>query len=126
MAGPYHEQFLDHYRRPRNRGELDAPDISGRVDNPLCGDAVRLDIRIDEGDRVGEVRFSGDGCVVCLASASILSEELGGKTVPELKAMDDEALLGLLGVSLGPVRAKCALLPLRALQEGLAEWERSG
>jgi nitrogen fixation NifU-like protein len=126
MGGLYQERFLDHYRNPRNRGELDSPDISSRVDNPLCGDTVRLDVRLDEKQRVSEVKFSGEGCVVCIASASILTEELGGKTVDGLKELDETALLDLLGVALGSVRAKCALLPLRALQQGLAEWERSG
>ena len=118
----YHQRFLDHYRAPCNRGKIDGADISGSADNPLCGDSVRLDIRLGDDGRVGEVRFDGEGCVVCIAAASILSEELRGKSVRDLKAIDDDVLLGLLGVPLGSVRRKCALLPLRALSKGLEEW----
>ncbi len=125
MADLYHERFLDHYRKPRNRGELESADISHRVENQLCGDWVKLDIRLGGAGCVSQVGFSGDGCVVCIASASILTEELLGKTEEELRALGDEQMLGLLHVSLGTARSKCALLPLRALQAGLADWERS-
>jgi len=115
----YREHILDHYRHPRNQGTLEDADISCERDNPVCGDVVRLDIRLSDG-RVSEVRFSGHGCVISMASASILTEEILGKTVEELMTLQDEDVFRMLGITLGPVRAKCGLLPLRVLQRGLA------
>jgi nitrogen fixation NifU-like protein len=114
----YREHILDHYRHPRNQGTLEGADISCERDNPVCGDVVRLDIRLS-GGRVSEVRFSGRGCVISMASASMLTEAILGKTVEELRALQDEDVFRMLGITLGPVRAKCGLLPLRVLQEGL-------
>ncbi len=124
MENLYREHILDHYRHPRNQGTLDDADISCELDNPVCGDVVRLDIRLRDG-RVSEVRFSGRGCVISMASASMLTEEILGKTVEELKALQDEDMFGMLGITLGPVRAKCGLLPLRVLHEGLDRLEES-
>jgi nitrogen fixation NifU-like protein len=114
----YREHILDYYRHPRSQGTLEDADISCELDNPVCGDVVRLDVRLSDG-RVSEARFSGRGCVISMASASMLTEEIVGKTVEELKALADEDVFRMLGVALGPVRAKCGLLPLRALREGL-------
>ena len=122
MENLYREHILDHYRHPRNQGTLNDADISCEQDNPVCGDVVRLDIRLKDG-RVSEARFSGRGCVISLASASMLTEEILGKTVEELKALQDEDVFRMLGITLGPVRAKCGLLPLRVLQNGLVRWE---
>jgi nitrogen fixation NifU-like protein len=116
----YREEILDHYRHPRNRGTLDPADIS----NPLCGDELRLDLRLD-GDRVSEVRFSGHGCAISQASASMLSELIEGKTLEELRAVDRDTILELLGIPLSPVRIKCAMLSLKCLKAGaygLAGW----
>ncbi|HET89876.1 MAG TPA: SUF system NifU family Fe-S cluster assembly protein [Chloroflexi bacterium] len=118
----YREQILDHYRHPRNQGRLDQPDVSHELDNPVCGDVVRMDVRLTDG-RVSEARFSGRGCVISMASASMLSEEIQGRSVSELMALQEADVFEMLGVTLGPVRAKCALLPLRALQEGLSRLE---
>ena len=115
----YREHVLDHYRNPRNQGTLDDAQVSSELDNPVCGDRIRLDVRLEDG-RVSEARFSGRGCVISLASASMLTEEVQGKTVEELAALRDEDVFEMLGTTLGPVRAKCALLSLRVLQEGLA------
>ena len=115
----YREQILDHYRHPRNEGILEDADISCELDNPVCGDQVRIDVRLRDG-RVCESRFSGRGCVICMASASMLTEEVLGKSVEELALIADEDVFRMLGVTLGPVRAKCGLLPLRVLQEGLS------
>ena len=119
MENLYRENILDHYGNPRNQGTLENPDISCEWDNPLCGDVVRLDIRLTDG-RVSEVRFSGQGCVISMASASMFTEEILGKTLEELRALKDEDVFEMLGVTLGPARARCGLLPLRVLQEGLA------
>ena len=118
----YREHILDHYGNPRNEGALENADISHERDNPVCGDMVRLDIKLKDG-KVDEARFTGEGCVISMASASMFPEEIKGKTIAELKAMDDEDIFDMLGVKLGPSRANCAVLPLRVLQEGLAQWE---
>ena len=124
MENLYRERILDHYRHPRNRGTLEGADISWEQDNPVCGDVVRLDIRLKDG-RVSAARFSGHGCIISMAAASMLTEAIVGKTVEELQELRDEDLFRMLGVTLGPVRAKCALLPLRVLQGGLARWKKS-
>ncbi len=124
MENLYREHILDHYRHPRNQGTLDDADISCEQDNPVCGDVVRLDVRLKDG-RVSEARFSGRGCVISLASASMLTEEILGKTVEELKALQDGDVFRMLGITLGPVRARCGLLPLRVLQCGLAHLEET-
>lgn len=120
MTNPYRERILDHYRHPRNRGVLEDADFSGEVDNPVCGDVVRIDARLRHG-RVSEARFSGRGCVLSVAAASMLTEEIVGKDVDELTAMQDEDIFEMLGVTLGPVRARCALLALQALRKGLIQ-----
>lgn len=124
MIKLYREHILDHYRHPRNQGTLDDADISSEMDNPVCGDVVRLDIRLKDG-QVSEARFSGHGCVISIASASMLTEEILGKTVEDLKALQDEDVFDMMGITLGPVRAKCGLLPLRVLHEGLSRLEEA-
>jgi nitrogen fixation NifU-like protein len=123
MSNLYREQILDHYGNPRNEGALEDPDVSYERDNPICGDVVRLDIRLQDG-KVSQARFTGQGCVISMASASMFTEEIEGKTIVELKAMVDEDIFRMLGIDPGPSRANCAVLPLRVLQEGLAQLEK--
>jgi len=118
----YREQILDHYGNPRNEGTLESPDLSNERQNPVCGDVIRIDVRLEDG-RVSEARFSGQGCVISMASGSMFTEAIQGKSIAELKAMDDEDIFDMLGVDLGPSRANCGVLPLRALQEALSDWE---
>jgi len=122
MSDLYRKQILDHYGHPRNEGALEEPDISCERDNPICGDCVRLDIRLEHG-RVSEARFTGQGCVISMASASMFTEAIQGKTIAELEAMDDQDIFEMLGIELGPSRANCAVLPLRVLQRGLEAWK---
>lgn len=115
----YREIILDHYKNPRNRGRLEPADISYEDDNPLCGDRVRIDIRL-EGDRVKEIAFSGQGCAISQASASMLTEEVLGKTLAEVKQIDKQEVLEMMGLEqLGPTRIKCALLSLKVLKAGV-------
>lgn len=125
MEDMYRENILDHYQNPRNYGTLDNPDISYEDDNPLCGDVIRLDLKLDDQNRVIEVAFSGEGCAISQASASMLTEEILGKTLEEVKQMGKDDVLDLLGIQLGPVRIKCALLSLKVLKAGaygLVDW----
>ncbi len=119
MDDLYRELILDHYKNPRNKGTLDPADFSYEDDNPLCGDRIRMDIRIDENNRVKEVAFTGKGCAISQASASMLTEEIVGKTLDEVKQINKERILEMLGIPLGPTRLKCALLSLKVLKAGV-------
>jgi nitrogen fixation NifU-like protein len=120
MSDLYRENILDHYGNPRNEGVLENPDISHERQNPVCGDVVRLDIKLENG-RVKEARFRGQGCVISMASASMFTEEIKGRTLSELQEMDEEDIFDMLGIKLGPSRFHCGVLPLRVLEEALAE-----
>ena len=120
----YREVILDHYRNPRNKGTLDPADYSYEDTNPLCGDEVRIDLRID-GDRVSDIKFSGRGCAVSQASASILTELVQGQPLAEVKALTKDDLLEELGIPVSPARMKCALLGLKVLKAGLYGVERA-
>ena len=114
----YREAILDHYRNPRNRGMLDPADFSYEDVNPLCGDEIRIDLRTD-GERVTDVRFSGRGCAISQAAASILMEMVEGQPLDEVKAISREDLLEELGVPISPARMKCAMLGLKVLKAGI-------
>lgn len=118
MDDLYRELIIDRYQNPLYRGELEPNDITFEDDNPLCGDHVRIDIRLDGNDRVSEAAFSGRGCAISQASADLLIEEIIGKPLDEVKKLTKEDVLDLLGIQLGPVRLKCALLPLKVLKAG--------
>lgn len=114
----YREIILDHYQNPRNRGTLDPNDYTYEDSNPLCGDEVRIDVRVRDG-AVDEIVFSGQGCAISQASASILMELVEGKGLDAVKVLDKDELLGELGIDLSPARLKCALLSLKVLKAAL-------
>lgn len=116
----YREQILEHSKYPHNFGTLETPSISREEHNPLCGDRVRLDLQIADGV-ITDVRFSGRGCAISQASASLLTDELVGMSVDTAKTYSKDDLLDLIGIPLSknPVRLKCALLSLKALKAGL-------
>jgi nitrogen fixation NifU-like protein len=115
----YREEILEHYTHPHHYGTLENPDISHEENNPLCGDRIRFDIELDDdGETVKDVRFSGVGCAISKASASMLSDLLIGQTLDEIKSLTNEDVLDELGIELGPVRLKCALLPLKVVKVG--------
>lgn len=118
MEDLYREAILDHYQNPRNYGTLENATISYEEDNPVCGDHIRLDLIVQD-NRVTDVRFSGHGCAISQASASMLTEAIVGKTLDELKSLDKQFILDMLGIPLGPVRLKCALLSLKVLKAGV-------
>ena len=115
----YRDEILEHYTHPHHYGRLENPDISHEENNPLCGDRVRFDIQLDsDGQTVKDVRFSGVGCAISKASASMLSDLIIGKTLEEIRNLTKEDVLEELGIDLGPVRLKCALLPLKVVKAG--------
>lgn len=114
----YREQIMDHYRNPRYRGHLDAPTAAYEELNPLCGDMIRMEIIATDGT-LADARFDGHGCAVSQASASMLLEEVVGKSLGEVAAFGREELFELIGVPLSPARMKCALLPLDVLRVAL-------
>ncbi len=117
MEDLYRDNIIDHYQNPRNYGTLEHPDISFEDSNPVCGDEIRMDLKVQDG-RVVDARFQGHGCSISQASASMLTEEIIGKSLEEVKQIDKQYLLDLLGIPLGPVRLKCALLSLKVLKAG--------
>ena len=114
----YREQIIDLYEHPLNYGELDEFDFSYEEDNPLCGDVVRIDVKLDETGRVADIRWTGEGCAISQAAASLLTEEIKGKSLEEIRAFSGDTLLELVGVPLSMARVKCALLSLKVLKAG--------
>ena len=118
MDDLYREQIIDHYKNPRMKGVLDPHDISYEDDNPLCGDRLRIDVRLGADGRVSEAAFSGQGCAISQASADLLTESIIGKSLEEVRGIGKNDILEMLGIELSPVRLKCALLSLKVLKAG--------
>lgn len=114
----YREIILEHYKNPSNRGTLDPADFSYEDVNPLCGDEIRIDVRVAD-DHISEIRFSGRGCAVSQASASILTEMAEGKSLDEVKAIGKDELLDEIGIPVSPAQMKCAMLGLKVLKAGI-------
>ena len=119
MDDLYREMIIDRYKNPHYRGTLEPHDISFEDDNPLCGDHIRIDLRLGADGRVQEALFDGQGCAISQASADLLLESIQGKHLDEVKQINKDDLMDLLGLELGPVRLKCALLSLKVLKAGV-------
>ena len=119
MDDLYREVIIEHYKNPSYRGHLDPHDISFADNNPLCGDHIQVDLRVDDNDIVTDARFDGHGCAISQASADLLMETIIGKPVEEVKQLNKQDVLDMLGIDLGPVRLKCALLSLKVLKAGV-------
>lgn len=119
MDDLYREIIIEHYKNPSYRGKLDPRDISFADNNPLCGDHIQIDLRVDDNGVVTEAVFDGHGCAISQASADLLMESIIGKPLEEVKKLNKESILELLGIDLGPVRLKCALLSLKVLKAGV-------
>ena len=120
----YREAILDHYKHPRHKGSLDAPDVHYHDHNPFCGDEITVELKVEDGI-VTDAAFDGRGCAISQASASMMMEEIMGMAVDDLKKWTKDDILEMLGIEIGPGRLKCALLPLKALKAGiwgLDEW----
>jgi nitrogen fixation NifU-like protein len=116
MDDLYRENILEHYKRPHNWGELEDPDMEFFDTNPLCGDELKVQIKVGPDNTVAEVRFSGHGCAISQAAASMTSDELIGMPVEKLLQLDKEFVLDLLGIDISATRIKCALLSLKVIK----------
>lgn len=116
MDDLYREVIIERNKNPQFKGELDPHDFSYSDENPLCGDSIRIDLRMGADGKVAEAAFSGHGCAISQASADLLVESVIGKTLDEIKALNKQNVLDNLGIELGPVRLKCALLPLKVVK----------
>lgn len=119
MDDLYRELIIDRYKNPLYRGHLDPNQVHFEDDNPLCGDHIEITLRVDPDGRVSEGRFDGKGCAISQASADLLVEAVLGKSLEQVKQLTKQDILDLLGIELGPVRLKCALLSLKVLKAGV-------
>jgi nitrogen fixation NifU-like protein len=115
----YRDFILDHYRNPRNAGALPDPDATFEDNNPLCGDKIRMDLRVEDG-KVTDVKFAGRGCAISMASTSLLTEQIKGMSITEIAKLGKDDVLANVGINISAARLKCALLGIKVLKQALA------
>ena len=121
MDDLYRDEILEHYRRPHNFGTLPNPDASYEGSNPLCGDRITLMLAISEDGHVADVAFTGRGCAISQASASMLTDELRGMSLADVARLSNQDIMDTLGIEISPARLKCALLSVDTLRRALAD-----
>ena len=118
----YAENIMDHYKHPHNKGTIIGPDVVQKEFNPLCGDEVEMQLKIIKGS-VYDIKFNGKGCAISQASATLTTDLVKGKSIEELKNITRDDIIDLLGIPIGPVRLKCALLSFHAIQNAIKKLE---
>ncbi|MGE3279172.1 MAG: iron-sulfur cluster assembly scaffold protein [Candidatus Altimarinota bacterium] len=118
----YLENIIDLYKHPLNHGELKDASVTHHAYSPLCGDDITVDLKIEEG-KIADVRHRGVGCAISQASISLLTDEIKNKTLDEVMKMKPDQVVEMLGIELGPVRLKCALLGLEAIHQAIGKWK---
>lgn len=125
MDDLYREIIIDHYKNPRHKGRLDKSDFSFEDENPLCGDHIQIELKVDESQNVVEAKFDGYGCAISISAADLLLDSIIGKSIEDLKKLKKQDILDLLGIELSPVRLKCALLSLKVLKAAVYELQEA-
>src|SRR3989338_279952 len=120
--GMYRENIMDHYKNPHNKGEIKDAEIRFTENNPLCGDVITINIKLNDS-KVEDVKFRGRGCAISQSAASMLTDEIRGKTIKKVKNLQREDIVKMLGIDIGVVRTKCAVLGLIAIKNGIKEFE---
>lgn len=119
MDDLYRENIVEHYNNPSHRGSIDPCDIKFADNNPLCGDHIEINLLVNADSVITDAKFLGHGCAISQSSADILLDEVIGKSIEEVKNLTKDDLVGMLGIELGAVRLKCALLSLKVLKAGV-------
>ncbi len=125
MDDLYREIIIDHYKNPQNKGRLDKSDFSFQDENPLCGDHLIIELRVDKNQSVVDAKFDGHGCAISISAADLLLDSIIGKSIEDLKKLEKQDILDLLGIELSPVRLKCALLSLKVLKAAVYELQEA-
>ncbi len=115
----YQEEIMDRYRNPSNKGVIEKADIYVKEYNSFCGDLIEIYVKVNSDGKISEAKFNGNGCAISQAAADMLIDEINGKKLETAGSIDDEKAMKMLGIPLGPVRIKCALLALKALRLGV-------
>jgi len=125
MDDLYREIIIDRYKNPNHKGHIDKSDYTFEDANPLCGDHIHIELKVDADQNVIDAKFDGQGCAISIASTDLLLESVIGQNINDLKELNKQAILDLLGITLSPVRLKCALLSLKVLKAAVYELEES-
>jgi nitrogen fixation NifU-like protein len=120
----YSDYLLDHYRHPRNAVVVADANCASEQHNPACGDSVSMTAYVNKNDIVQDICFRATGCVICVAGASLLSDQIKGRTLEDVTVFDAQAMIALLGIPIGPTRLKCALLSIYALKDGINNYAK--
>ena len=121
----YREIIIDHYKNPLHKGHIEESDYTFEDENPLCGDHIQIELKVDSTQNVIDAKFNGQGCAISMSSADLLLDSIIGKPIDDLKELSKEDILALLGINLSPVRLKCALLSLKVLKAAVYELQET-